>query len=214
MTHNTSCSCFVKRRTRGNIVPSGLGHNRIMSGLASLKRDWTEVGDISYDLGQMLAPGSGRGQMRVMRLKLVGATALALAMAVLTLRGQDYSVDWFTVDGGGGTSTGGVYSVTGTIGQPDAGHLSGGDYSLDGGFWGLIAAVQTPGAPYLSVAVTPTNTVLISWSYPSIGFSLQQNGVLNTTNWVSVTNVPVQAGDQWQLIVQPSPGNRFYRLMK
>jgi len=185
-----------------------------MSGLASLKRDWTEVGDISYDLGQMLAPGSGRGQMRVMRLKLVGATALALAMAVLTLRGQDYSVDWFTVDGGGGTSTGGVYSVTGTIGQPDAGHLSGGDYSLDGGFWGLIAAVQTPGAPYLSVAVTPTNTVLISWSYPSIGFSLQQNGVLNTTNWVSVTNVPVQAGDQWQLIVQPSPGNRFYRLMK
>lgn len=33
---------------------------------------------------------------------------------------QSYSIDWFTIDGGGGTSTGGVYSVSGTIGQPDA----------------------------------------------------------------------------------------------
>jgi hypothetical protein len=29
---------------------------------------------------------------------------------------QSYSIDWFTIDGGGGTSTGGVYSVSGTIG--------------------------------------------------------------------------------------------------
>ena len=34
---------------------------------------------------------------------------------------QSYQIDWFTIDGGGGTSTGGVYSVSGTIGQPDAG---------------------------------------------------------------------------------------------
>ena len=41
-----------------------------------------------------------------------------------------YSIDWFTIDGGGGTSTGGVYSVSGTIGQPDAsGAVTGGNYS-------------------------------------------------------------------------------------
>jgi hypothetical protein len=33
-------------------------------------------------------------------------------------RAQSYSIDWFTIDGGGGTSTG-VYSVSGTIGQQD-----------------------------------------------------------------------------------------------
>jgi len=33
---------------------------------------------------------------------------------------QSYSIDWFTIDGGGGMSTGGVFSVSGTIGQPDA----------------------------------------------------------------------------------------------
>src|ERR1041385_7115003 len=45
--------------------------------------------------------------------------------------GQSYSIEWFTIDGGGGTSTGGVYSLGGTIGQPDAGGpMSGGQYSL------------------------------------------------------------------------------------
>jgi hypothetical protein len=47
-----------------------------------------------------------------------------------------YSIDWHTVDGGGGTSAGGVYTVSGTVGQPDAGKLSGGSYTLEGGFWG------------------------------------------------------------------------------
>ena len=51
------------------------------------------------------------------------------------------------MDGGGGTSTGGGYTVTGTIGQPDAGTMGGGTFSLNGGFWGIIAAIQTPGAP-------------------------------------------------------------------
>ena len=37
---------------------------------------------------------------------------------------QNFSLDWWTMDGGGGTSTGGVYSVTGTVGQPDAGPMA------------------------------------------------------------------------------------------
>ena len=40
---------------------------------------------------------------------------------------QTYALDWSTIDGGGGTSTGGVYAVSGTIGQPDAGRMSGGN---------------------------------------------------------------------------------------
>jgi len=68
---------------------------------------------------------------------------------------QTYSIDWYTIDGGGGTSTGGVYAVSGTIGQPDAGGpMTGGNYSLTGGFWSLIAAVQT-GAPRRSSSAIP-----------------------------------------------------------
>ncbi len=50
---------------------------------------------------------------------------------------SDYSIDWYTIDGGGATfSIGGSYSLGGSIGQPDAGSLSGGSYQLNGGFWG------------------------------------------------------------------------------
>ncbi len=42
----------------------------------------------------------------------------------------------FTVDGGGVTrASGGTYALGGTIGQPDAGRLSGGAFNLLGGFW-------------------------------------------------------------------------------
>jgi len=87
---------------------------------------------------------------------------------------QSYSIDWFTIDGGGGTSTGGVYAVSGTIGQPDAGTMSGGNYTLDGGFWGIVATVQVPGAPLLNIRLTTTNTVVLFWPNPSAGFQLQQ----------------------------------------
>ena len=126
--------------------------------------------------------------------------------------GQSYSIDWFTLDGGGGTSTGGVYSVSGTIGQPEAGKMSGGDYSVQGGFWSIISAVQTPGAPRLAILNTATNAVVLSWPSPSTGFVLQQNSDLTTTNW---TRVDLSVGDDGttkSVIVTPAAGHRFYRL--
>jgi hypothetical protein len=139
-----------------------------------------------------------------------------LLTSVLCLRawGQ-YSIDWSTIDGGGGTSTGGVYSVTGTIGQPDAGTMSGGNFTLQGGFWGVIAAVQTPGAPLLSIARTTTNTVAVFWPSPSTGWNLQQNtNSVSSVNWSNVTVTIQDDGAAKSLIVNPPTGNRFYRLFK
>jgi hypothetical protein len=128
--------------------------------------------------------------------------------------GQSYSIDWSTIDGGGGTSTGGVYSVSGTIGQPDAGlTMSGGDFTLQGGFWGLIAAVQTPGAPTLAISRTTTNTVAVFWPSPSTGWNLQQNtNSVSSLNWSNVTATIQDDGTNKTLIVNPPTGNRFYRL--
>lgn len=47
----------------------------------------------------------------------------------------DYSIDWYTIDGGGGVSSGGPYTMVGTVGQPDTGISSGGQYVLNGGYW-------------------------------------------------------------------------------
>jgi len=71
-------------------------------------------------------------------LLLLASVALRQAQDVaLAQSGGGYDLTWNTVDAGGYTfSTGGDYSLGGTIGQPDAGVLTGGDYTLGGGFWG------------------------------------------------------------------------------
>ena len=144
---------------------------------------------------------------------------LPLAAALLLTAGavaeaQPFVIDWFTIDGGGGTSTGGIYSVSGTIGQPDAGGpMTGGNFSLVGGFWSFFA-VQTPGAPLLRIALTTTNSALVSWAFPSTGFSLQQNASLTTTNWIAPPQSVTNNGTINFIIVNPPSGNRFYRLFK
>ncbi|MBL9033088.1 MAG: hypothetical protein JNM80_15425 [Phycisphaerae bacterium] len=49
------------------------------------------------------------------------------------------TIDWYTIDGGGGTSTGGGFTISGTIGQPDAGRGVGGALECVGGFWSAQA---------------------------------------------------------------------------
>src|SRR5262247_1910125 len=100
---------------------------------------------------------------------------------------QNYSIDWFTIDGGGGTSTGGVYSVSGTIGQPDAGRMTGASYALDGGFWGFVGAVQTVGAPLLSIERLGTS-VRIFWPRPATDFVLDRTPALGgpPASWLQV----------------------------
>lgn len=51
---------------------------------------------------------------------------------------QSFNLDWHTIGNGGGTSTGGVYSVNALIGEPVAGSMSGNGYTLEDGFAGLL----------------------------------------------------------------------------
>ncbi|MCH8146880.1 MAG: hypothetical protein IH987_02670 [Planctomycetes bacterium] len=56
-----------------------------------------------------------------------------------------FDIPWFTIDGGGGMSQGGPFTVTGTIGQPDAGLMTGGGFAIAGGFWASFTVLQVPG---------------------------------------------------------------------
>jgi hypothetical protein len=153
----------------------------------------------------------------VLRRSSIGFAALLVSVFSFQLSAfaQSYSIDWHTIDGGGGTSTGGVYSVSGTIGQPDAGTMSGGNYSLSGGFWSLLSVVQTPGAPLLSIWLTTTNTAMVSWPSPSAGFTLQHNTYsVASVNWSNIVSGVQDNGTIKYLIVNPPTGNRFYRLFK
>ena len=122
-------------------------------------------------------------------------------------RAQTYSIDWFKVSGGGGTSTNGQYSLSGTIGQQDAGGpMTGANYSLTGGFWSLYA-VQTPGAPLLTITYI-ANQAVVSWSPSVTGWTLQTNSSLGTTNWGSYLGAIVNNS----VTNSPPAGNLFFRL--
>ena len=75
--------------------------------------------------------------MKRLSILMLAALLILLTLSPSLAQAQSYSIPWWTVDGGGGTSTGGGYTLSGTIGQPDAGVMTGGGYSLTGGFWGL-----------------------------------------------------------------------------
>lgn len=138
-----------------------------------------------------------------------------LGMAVLAPSGRaqstNYSIAWHTIAGGGGTSTGGVYAVSGTIGQSATATMSGGGYSLTGGFWSIIAAVQTPGAPLLTVA-TSGKQATISWPVPASSFVLEESPNLTKGSWAVSTTTLTTNNGVVSATVPAGSGYQFYRL--
>ena len=141
--------------------------------------------------------------------------ALALTVSLLAIvsptSAQSFSIDWHTIAGGGGTSTGALFSVSGTIGQPHANPLpmTGGNFSLAGGFWSLTA-VQTPDAPLLSVERQGAD-VRVFWPLTATGFVLDQS--LTATGAWSQVSFPYTTNATDISVTAPSPvGTRFYRL--
>jgi hypothetical protein len=146
-------------------------------------------------------------------MKLIRRMCQVLAAFATAFRlcSQDYAIAWHTSDGGGGTSTGGGYALSGTIGQPDAAPaLTNGPYSVLGGFWAMPIAVQTPGAPFLSISPTNAGFVRISWTMATgTNWVLQQTAALCPANW---TNAP--SGFTNPALVPVQAPARFYRLIQ
>ena len=120
---------------------------------------------------------------------------------------QSYSIDWYKISGGGGTSSNGQYIASGTIGQPDASSaMSSGQYSVTGGFWSLFA-VQTPGAPLLTITYSG-NQAIVSWPSSVTGWTLQTNNNLATGTWGNYAGSVVNNS----ATNSPTAGNLFFRL--
>ena len=86
----------------------------------------------------------------------------------------DYELSWYTIDGGGGQSSGGTYILTSTIGQPDAAYSYGGDYEVLGGFW--------PGGPLCIVNFEHCARFAMYWLYTGsdITADLYEDNIVNS----------------------------------
>jgi hypothetical protein len=119
-----------------------------------------------------------------------------------------------SIASGGGTSSGGSFVISGTIGQADAGLVSGGAFAVEGGFWGGAYAVQSIGAPFLSVAGVGTNA-LFTWPDANGSFVLESASSLTApVTWSLVPNAPVDLNGQRSVTLPGTSGIRFYRLRK
>lgn len=137
--------------------------------------------------------------MKAFFLSLFALTALPGA--------ADFRLDWHAV-GSARTGTNGPYSLAGTVGQPAAGAMHGGPFSLVGGFWSIIA-VQTAGLPTLHISHAAPGSAIIRWSPATPGFKLQVSPSLASPAWEDVpggTAGPVTVPVTWP--------TRFYRLAR
>jgi hypothetical protein len=89
--------------------------------------------------------------------------------------------------------------------------MSGGNYSLTGGFWSLISVVQTAGLPNLAITHSGNN-VIISW--PNTGsYTLQQNANLATSDgWATSGYTISTANGTNSITITSATGNLFFRL--
>ena len=127
-----------------------------------------------------------------------------------------YNLSWKTTDGGGGgPSSGGSFTLNGTIGQPDASApMSGGVFTISGGFWPGVTDIR----PALSIRHGTGNTVILSWPNPSTGYVLQQTTQLASPPgaivWTDVALVPAVDGLEQSVSTPASTGHRFFRLKR
>ena len=125
--------------------------------------------------------------------------------SVMSGLGQGFSIPWSTLDGGGGTSAGGGYTLSGTLGQPDAGVSSGSPFTLHGGFWVFDPVT---GTPRLFIAEAGGQAV-VSWTPATPGFVLQTNGTASVAGWADAPS-----GSTNPVVVPAANAARFYRLSK
>ena len=144
-------------------------------------------------------------------LKLGASVVLGcwcLVLLAVPPANAQYAIDWFTMDGGGGASSGGGFTLTGTIGQPDTGTLSGGNYSLQGGFWPAIVLPATGETPTVFTQLS-ASSIIIFWSPTTSGFSLEQSSSLLPGSWS-----PAPSGADNPAMIPLGSGPAFYRLKK
>jgi hypothetical protein len=147
---------------------------------------------------------------------LLGATA-ALALTALHATAQsggNFTLTKSTIDGGGALrSTGGSFSLSGTVGQPDAGVLRGGRFTLEGGFWHGLTLVQLPEGPLLKIKLTGRRAV-ISWPLSVTGFVLEETTNVASGVWTPAQGTAADTATEHTLTTPAAGVIKAFRLKK
>ena len=89
----------------------------------------------------------------LLTLALLAILSALLLGRALAAPASGYTLDWWTVDAGGGASAAGNYQLSGGVAQPEGGSSVGGNYRLQGGFWQEAAQQAATFAVHLPLVV-------------------------------------------------------------
>ncbi len=145
-------------------------------------------------------------------MKHLVLTVVALVWSAVMVHAQPYAIDWHKVGGGAASSAGGVYALTGTIGQAAAGSMIGGNYSLTGGFWSCLLVVEVPGGPTLYLS-RDGDSVRVYWQDVPNWILQENDNLAAPTAWSASSGVTNANGTNTLTLANPS-GIRFFRLYK
>ena len=149
--------------------------------------------------------------MNTKRIHAITVAGLSLAAAAHA----QFSISWFTLDGGGGTSAGGPFVLSGTLGQPEAAPiLAGGAFKLEPGFWNGVSVQQTPGAPTLKIQLVANGLAVLSWPASVTGFVLEETTSAGMPDSWTNTLQPMADTATEHTVTVPTSGNKCFRLKR
>lgn len=145
------------------------------------------------------------------RIKPFILTVVALAASALTAA----ETSWWSFTGGGGISQHGSVALGGAIGPiaPALSPATGGNYTLNGGFWPALSGQPQPVWPILKIELlSKEEKVLISWPVNLNGFKLEYTTNLISGVWHPEDEVVVDTASEHTVTVPSSGVYRCYRL--
>jgi hypothetical protein len=149
-------------------------------------------------------------------MKLLNYASAGLSLLLggsLALHAQNYSLNSPAINAGGGTFSGGTFSLTANIGQPaNPSAASGGSFTMNAGPATLLANVVTPGMPTVTIKLVSHN-IILSWPVTAAGFALEQTASLKTPNWTTTAGTVTVVNGQNQLVITTPTGNNYFRLV-
>jgi len=138
---------------------------------------------------------------------------IVLVISRSAAEADPFNVTDFSIEGSGGTSRGGTFVVTGVTGEPAAGVMTGGEFTLQGAWQ---PAPPESSFPLIGVQYDPAaGNLAISWPTTATGYLLQSNpDPGNPGGWTDIPTTPVVVGGNLEVVIQTELQLQFYRLRK
>ena len=93
-----------------------------------------------------------------------------------------FAIPRYAIHGGGGTSSGGGFAISGAVDVVSAREMAGGTFALRSGL-GVIHLLQTPDTPPLRIRIAGPDSVEVFWEAGDEAWLLEETPSLITPDW-------------------------------